>query len=79
MDVFFKKAACDRCHVASNFIDDLFYEHDERSLVARRVLTDQRTGRGPAASGISTSLTAPIQNTGIGMDKARSPIWGSTS
>ena len=42
MDVFFKKAACDRCHLGPHFIPDRFYEHDEQTLRDRRIRTDPR-------------------------------------
>jgi cytochrome c peroxidase len=69
MDVFFRKAACDRCHLASRFIDDLFYEHDERSLAARRVLNDQSTGREVLQLQGFNFTDGSFQNTGVGMDK----------
>jgi cytochrome c peroxidase len=69
MGVFFEKAACDRCHLASRFIDDLFYEHDERSLTARRVLNDQSTGREVLQLQGFNFTDGSFQNTGVGMDK----------
>jgi cytochrome c peroxidase len=69
MDVFFKKAACDRCHLGPFFIADLFYEHDERSFFARRIRTDSRTGREiPEIQGFNFT-DGSYQNTGIGMDR----------
>jgi cytochrome c peroxidase len=69
MDVFFKKAACDRCHLGPYFIADLFYEHDEHSFRARRIRTDFRTGREiPEIQGFNFT-DGSYQNTGVGMDR----------
>jgi cytochrome c peroxidase len=69
MNVFFKTAACDRCHLGPEFIPDLFYEHDERSFLARRIRTDPKTGREvPEIQGFNFS-DGSYQNTGIGMDR----------
>ena len=69
MDVFFRKAACDRCHLASEYIDDLFYDHDERLLRGRRIGMDVATGREqPQIQGFNFT-DGSFQNTGIGMDR----------
>jgi cytochrome c peroxidase len=69
MDVFFKKAACDRCHLGPYFIADLFYEHDERSFRARRIQTNPRTGREvPEIQGFNFT-DGSYQNSGVGMDR----------
>jgi cytochrome c peroxidase len=69
MDVFFKKAACDRCHLGPHFLPDRFYEHDERTLRDRRIRTDPRTGREvPEIQGFNLT-DGSYQNTGIGMDR----------
>jgi cytochrome c peroxidase len=69
MDVFFNKTACDRCHLGPRYIADLFYEHDERSLRARRIRTDPSSGRElPEIQGFNFT-DGSYQNTGIGMDR----------
>jgi cytochrome c peroxidase len=69
MNVFFKKAACDRCHLGPSFTPDLFYEHDERSFRDRRIRTDPRTGREvPEIQGFNFT-DGSFQNTGVGMDR----------
>jgi cytochrome c peroxidase len=69
MDVFSKKAACDRCHLASSLIDDVFYEHDELSITERRVWIDLSNGREvPRILGFNFT-DGSFQNTGIGMDR----------
>jgi cytochrome c peroxidase len=68
MAVFFKKAACDRCHLGFNVIPDLFYEHDERSIRARSVWMDPDTGRErPQIQGFNFT-GGSYQNTGVGTD-----------
>jgi cytochrome c peroxidase len=68
MDVFFKKAACDRCHLGPRFIPDQFYEHDERSLRGRRIRTERASGREvPEIAGFNFT-DGSYQNTGIGMN-----------
>jgi cytochrome c peroxidase len=69
MEVFSKKAACDRCHLASSLVDDLFYEHDELSITERRIWTNQTNGREvPRILGFNFT-DGSFQNTGIGMDR----------
>jgi cytochrome c peroxidase len=84
LDVFFKKAACDRCHLADRFVDDLFYDHDERALQGRRVVLDRATGREqPQIQGFDFT-DGSFQNTGVGTDRpdpdpGRAAVTGSES
>jgi cytochrome c peroxidase len=74
MAVFFERAACDRCHLEARFIDDRFYQHDERTIRGRRVQGNDGGGREILQLQGFNFTDGSYQNTGIGMDRPGSDL-----